>query len=409
MLIPIFMWGVGISPDSVAYLSTANNLCDGKGFTMYDNTYTTNWPWLFPIFLAFIKLALGNILLVIGIINLLLLIGTFHFTQKQLKQPSTKILLLILFCSPPFIKLGIMLWSESLFMALLIPSFIAITQKQNPKRINYVLLSLAGITRYAYFPIAVGAIILEVIQQKRITQKATLLCSTLLPLLVNLGYNSIYQVKIVNQNLAGNQLTRAWTNITQNSSTLILTTLFISTIGYLLYTSKTNTSKQILASIIGYFCLVISFDNLQDAEIVRYLLPILPFIIWLIDIEISLNNYMHKMLMWCLGLTNLITCIYVWQISKNGTGGYNTKKWETSSVEQVVNWYPKDKLLWSNSPDFIYYRTHHSCKMITPSSTIDTSSTIIWIDEVKRTIVLPPELKLQLIRKTNDISEYKLP
>jgi hypothetical protein len=46
--------GVGISPDSVVYISTADSVLDGNGYTTYLDEPLVSWPPLYPTLLAFL-------------------------------------------------------------------------------------------------------------------------------------------------------------------------------------------------------------------------------------------------------------------------------------------------------------------------------------------------------------------
>ena len=47
--------GIGISPDSVTYLSAARHLVQGKGFISFDNLPVVDFPFGYPFFLAIIS------------------------------------------------------------------------------------------------------------------------------------------------------------------------------------------------------------------------------------------------------------------------------------------------------------------------------------------------------------------
>lgn len=48
--------GVGLTPDSVSYISTARSLAEGNGFTLYNGLYYIAQPPLYPILLFVIKI-----------------------------------------------------------------------------------------------------------------------------------------------------------------------------------------------------------------------------------------------------------------------------------------------------------------------------------------------------------------
>ncbi|NIP42487.1 MAG: hypothetical protein GWO30_06835 [Gammaproteobacteria bacterium] len=52
IIYPTYHYGIGLSPDSVGYISTARSLISGKGFFQYDGQPFFLQPPLYPIILA---------------------------------------------------------------------------------------------------------------------------------------------------------------------------------------------------------------------------------------------------------------------------------------------------------------------------------------------------------------------
>ncbi len=153
--------GIGISPDSVTYISSARNLLEGKGFLAFDNMPVVDFPAGYPFFLAILSfltrldpLRYGSLLngFLFGI--LIYLCGTvmngFYHTSKWYKR----VLLSCFVFSAALLEVYSMLWSETLFLVLLI--LFSITMKKYlmflTKKwlfISAILVSLACVTRYA--------------------------------------------------------------------------------------------------------------------------------------------------------------------------------------------------------------------------------------------------------------------
>ena len=65
--------GLGISPDSIYYMSAADSFLAGKGFYQFDEQPFVMFPIFYPFFLSFIKLFFGpNFIFVIPYVNALL-------------------------------------------------------------------------------------------------------------------------------------------------------------------------------------------------------------------------------------------------------------------------------------------------------------------------------------------------
>ncbi len=153
--------GIGVSPDSVTYISAARHMLDGKGFRAFDDFPVVDFPVGYPFFLAIVSFftrmdslqygAIGN-----GVLfgSLIYLCGTvmngFYHTSKWYQR----VLLSCLVLSPALLEVYSMLWSETIFLLLLVLFSIAIKKYvERPGMkwllISAILVSLACVTRYA--------------------------------------------------------------------------------------------------------------------------------------------------------------------------------------------------------------------------------------------------------------------
>src|SRR5665647_2632768 len=153
--------GIGISPDSIAYTSVARNFVAGNGFFDYSGTPLVAFPLFYPFFLGlFMFVTQHDVVQIAPFLNgflfasLIFLSGVLmeHFKYKT--NWYKRILLTIITFSPSLIEIYSMLWSETLFI-LLVVIFILYFHKY---LLNHSILSLvvAGIiaaiafdTRYA--------------------------------------------------------------------------------------------------------------------------------------------------------------------------------------------------------------------------------------------------------------------
>src|SRR5271165_2740569 len=111
--------GIGISPDSVTYLSAARHLAEGKGFISFDNFPVVDFPIGYPFFLATISWVTHmDPLLFAPVLNgilfgiLLYLSGTILNGLQQSSPWYKRILLLCILLSPAMQEPYSMLWSE---------------------------------------------------------------------------------------------------------------------------------------------------------------------------------------------------------------------------------------------------------------------------------------------------------
>ncbi|WP_158796883.1 hypothetical protein [Pedobacter sp. L105] len=180
--------GIGVSPDSIAYLSAARNMYMHGLLADYNMRPLVDFPLFYPFFLSVIgfitridPLILApviNGLLLAGIIVMTgYLIDTFEGTNKWYKR----IILFFLALSPSLLDIYSMLWSETLFLFLTI-AFIASFSRYLRKRTLGSLLFCAGvaavacITRYAGVTLVGTGLLLLVFDRSLEWRKRMIYC-----------------------------------------------------------------------------------------------------------------------------------------------------------------------------------------------------------------------------------------
>jgi hypothetical protein len=153
--------GVGISPDSIMYMSTARNLNAHMGLNYFGNKPIVAFPVFFPVFLAIIQFITQTDPLVFAPILTGLLFAAVIFLSGVIMERFTfpsklyKWLVLgALILSPSLLEIYSMLWSETLFMVLMLVFFIAYKNYLRSYSIQALLLvalvaAISCITRYA--------------------------------------------------------------------------------------------------------------------------------------------------------------------------------------------------------------------------------------------------------------------
>lgn len=200
--------GIGISPDSIMYASTANNIQAHGSLITYNKTPLVFFPVFYPFFLAVIQFISRSEPIAIGaIINSFLFAGVIFVTGWMLSKfvahsPIYKWLILIaIILSPALLQIYTFLWSETLFI-LEVMFFIAAyhyyLQKHSTKRLFLVALvaAIGCITRYAGVTlIGTGGLLLLLDNKLTIPDKVkhislfSIVSSSLL--LANLTYNRL--------------------------------------------------------------------------------------------------------------------------------------------------------------------------------------------------------------------------
>lgn len=166
-------FGIGVSPDSVVYASVARNLNAGLGWMEFSGNSLVDFPVLFPSFLGVIMLFSGidPIAAAPYVVGLLFagvifcssyLIDTLHFRSTIPKYLT----LICIILSPSLIEIYTMLWSETLFILLVLLFLLSWKKYQDLHQqkcliISAVITAFACITRYAGITlIATGCLLL---------------------------------------------------------------------------------------------------------------------------------------------------------------------------------------------------------------------------------------------------------
>lgn len=153
--------GIGISPDSVTYLSAARNFKDGKGLIQFDHIPLVDFPGCYPAFLGLISFISGKDPLqfapVLNEFLFAVLIYVSGSLMNGFMSPSRwykGIILSFILLSPCLLEVFPMLWSETLFIVELL-FFIYVmsgyfrTHKPSTLLFAALIASIAAVTRYA--------------------------------------------------------------------------------------------------------------------------------------------------------------------------------------------------------------------------------------------------------------------
>ena len=168
-------YGVGLTPDSVNYISVARSLLAGNGFIQFDGDIYHQWPPLYPLLLAAASLGVFDPLTVAGPLNAGLF-GLAVFVVGMYLRTRLASRLLLLWCclaialAIPLLDVAYFAWSEMLFILLVM---LALMQVERLLRTgdNSALIwagaftALACVTRYA--GIALVAAIVPVLALQR--------------------------------------------------------------------------------------------------------------------------------------------------------------------------------------------------------------------------------------------------
>ncbi len=144
--------GIGISPDSVAYIRAASEFRSGGGISSLPN----HWPPLYPVVLSAVGVFGSDELFAIRVFHSILYAINIFLIPLLLVPKSDRqnlvrlIFSLFLLASPQFFKLHQMAWSEPLFLTFCFFGLALLFRgrSRNAIYLSACLLSLATLTRY---------------------------------------------------------------------------------------------------------------------------------------------------------------------------------------------------------------------------------------------------------------------
>jgi hypothetical protein len=398
-------FGVGISPDSVNYISCARELTGGNGFVSYDGTPMTLWPPLYPALLG--VPALFGIDPVTGarILNILVF-GLIVFCTGQLFRRSLRSEFLIITgtvlasFSSQVIYLSLMAWSELIFtlFCILFVGYLAKFSTDTKKKDFYIvsiIIALSCLQRYigiVMVPTALAAILLSarIPLPERLKYSIKLIIISLIPLFIWLFRNytltsTISGPRITSSYSLQHNIARtfdvitSWImpslepfNIRLIIAAIILLILFPAVIQT--YYGKYGRTINIISIQAGYFLIYASFvvilSSVSSLDPIpyRYLAPVYIIFICLVFCILDISSewlneklgikYLGKYavillcLVWCsysLNKTYTNVMLYV----KNGAG-YSSYSSKFSPILKDLKRNPLDGKIFSNAPDAVY-------------------------------------------------------
>lgn len=398
-------FGVGISPDSVNYISCARELIKGNGFLSFDGTPITLWPPLYPTLLGI--LGLSGIDPVIGarILNVFVF-GLIVFCTGQLFRSCLRSDFLIISgtifasFSAQVIYLSFMAWSEllfSLFCVLFIKYLInfSIEMRKKDFYLLSVIVALSCLQRYigiAMVATALAAILLlvKIPVSERLKYSIRLFIISLTPLFFWLLRNYILTSTMsgprtassysFNHNIAKTfDVITAW--FIPSSAPFHIRLIFAGILSITLvsiaistYYKKNGSKINMILIKAGYiliyvlFVIILSSVSSLDPIPYRYLAPVYIIFICLVFIlleiasewlneKIRIKNFgKYVVILLCLAwylyaITNNYTDIMF--TATNGAG-YSSNNWRLSPILKYIKNNPLNGKIYSNAPDAVY-------------------------------------------------------
>jgi hypothetical protein len=410
--------GIGISPDSVTYLSAARNMIQGNGFRSFDNLPVVDFPFAYPFLLTIISFFTRLDPLQFGCVLNGLLFGLLLYVSGGIMNGFQKssgwykrIILAGILLSPAIQEVYTLLWSETLFLLLILLFIVSMANYLRHSTIRWLLISIllcafACLTRYAgvFLVIAGSGIILlnqENNWRKRLSHSMLFTILSVSLLFVNIIRNRMLTgfatgprpksdtgIWKIMENFGG--VLCDWLLINRTTGvaiflTIVVLLVFVLTILHVQSRHKSNYKFEYIMAFTG---LVYCLFMLATAKLTRYeqftnrlLSPMFILLIcsltWWIPGFLARQSYRMK---WVYGLPVLILAAWFLNIQMAadyeyydgvkdaGVPGYQ----EDSFVQSEIVNYLKENTgilnhgyeVYSNAGDAFYFVTRHPARQL---------------------------------------------
>lgn len=408
-------WGIGTSPDSIAYIGAARNLAAGQGLTvpfggLVDGPLTHHAP-LYPVLLGAFGFTgsdpansarlLGSFFMAANVLLAALLVK--RMLPLAIWPPILAGLLVAI--SPTLLEIHSMAWSEPLFIFL---GFLGLAlladglEKHSWMLIltSALLVGLAVLTRYAGLALVVTGglgILLQGNERlaKRLATAASFGLVAITPLALwsirNLSATGTATSRSLNFHLIersqlwqGMATTTSWLRVPENTPTPIhlfaLGLLGLVTGGVIIWLWRQRRPDQpvfgITGGIIGLFIpvygffllLSISFFDANTPLDSRILSPL--FFASVITLVVLFSRFVAASqarfwrVAWLVGTAMLVIgygqAALPWLQSAHQQGiGFSAVAWQQSPVMAAVRDLPAGILVYTNSPEAVYFNGYH--------------------------------------------------
>lgn len=451
--------GLGLSPDSICYLSTADALTQGYGFLQFDHRPMILFPFGYPVFLSILKiLTRYELLEVMPIVNGFLFAVVIFLCSKIADDLNANkwikfLLLSLITTSPALTEVYFMMWSETLFILEILLFFLFAKKYLIDFSIQSLLLfsflaAIAFDTRYAGLTLVVtgGTLILGVSKMDWIKKiKHILIFGSISSFFVtlNLLRNYYYAESFTGIRQAGfytlNQnMTYFGSIIYQWFPFLPFIKKYENGVGYLfmltfffifIYKFFKKTDQNLYIKIASTFTFIYSLLIIVTSTVSRYeeinsrlLAPlyISCFVtLFFYAISCTKNKLISffklgwTLLFLSIGLITLKNYIQVdydiiKQVNDTGIGGYNEDSWKQNSLIQCLISNPsilaENKFSYSNVSPVIYLYTKKPVWMLPEKQHLtevyrffkNAHITLVWFkDEVQQDGLKLEEIKRQ--------------
>jgi hypothetical protein len=207
--------GIGISPDSIVYVSVARNINDHGALIEYGLKPVVDFPVFYPFFLSIITFfSRADVVSIAPYLNAFLFAGVIFWSGYLIDsfRESSRLykvaVLLTIAISPSLFDVYTMLWSETLFILLTILFIVALTSYLRTYSMTRLLIcaliaAVTCVTRYAGITLIATGLMIMIFDRSFEWRKKTLHCFIFSLLSVSLLITNLVRNRIVSGELTG--------------------------------------------------------------------------------------------------------------------------------------------------------------------------------------------------------------
>jgi hypothetical protein len=412
-------YGAGVTPDSVAYISTARNLLSGEGYARHDGRPFVDWPPLFPTLLAWIGLSGFDPLDSVRYVNaisfgLTILVSGLWLLNNVRSPPLVLLGSVAILLSRPLIYVSVFAWTEPIFVLFMLSSIFVMQQFLQSGKVLFLLLSaifaaLASLTRYIGVTVILTGLLALLLFNRNISTITKLLRATLFTFISLFPLTAwVIRNYAVASTLVGERGSSPYTLMqelyfTLNTVTkwflppiipailriLLIVLLCVSGIVIFQVLSRWNQSSwsstnSLRIMPLVYFVLLytsgliasatrIAFDPINHRLLAPIYVPVMLLGLFTIDNikqSFSRMHFSKQTLNVCLHVGFGLWLVYPFLYSgnlvinsiRNGAGGYSSRAWMNSELISYLKQYPLHGSIYSNAPHAIYILTGMSAR-----------------------------------------------
>jgi hypothetical protein len=404
--------GIGVSPDSIAYISAARNMVHTGHLVDYTLHPLVDWPAGYPLLLAAIlKITHADPMAVLPWLNPLLfavLIGLCGYIAIRLGYPSRwfpPVLLLCIALSPALVEVYIMLWSEALFIPGTVVFFILLQRYMKTRALGSLLpaagcAALCCVIRYSGVTlVATGGFLILIDRyptwRKKVGHLMGFGAISLSLLFVNLFRNEVVSGTLTGARQKG--MTPLWKNIYYYGNTFtgwflygtthyhlcLLLGMFLIIFLVLLFGRGIPKLLQVYPPYIRIclsFALLYSLFMVVSATLSRYetinsrlLSPLYIPLVFTLAYPLEALWYRRTWRVAAVGCALLVLSSQAFadrqwyaDVKEGGIGGYTEDTWDDSPLVAYLKGKPFQEgyTLYSNSPEAVYFFGRLHCQLL---------------------------------------------